>query len=275
MVSPRPLLASSQSVVGHAHTPAGICRLDGRIHLEALAYLHALILAIDANFRMKNRIRPNEQQNTTLGPGLGFFVNPVPYKLHINRYTSERDFSTCIAFQALTAKDTKLTTGLRVSGVGGVSLRARGILTWTSSSFPPYHGSRSSAWYCHTTSLASGSNVFRSAPLTCSRRPRLTTDLSKFKLQFALPVWHAEAHEEKCRSANSLTHAVGVGRTDGESIERLWSLLNPISYSTKEMGAGNRHDTIEAKLDYINFQKNVTQGTYRERSCCFAELTIK
>ncbi|KAF7292545.1 CxC2 domain-containing protein [Mycena kentingensis (nom. inval.)] len=54
-------------------------------------------------------------------------------------------------------------------------------------------------------------------------------------------------------------HAVGVGRTDGEGIEKTWAVLNPISYSTKEMGKGHRHDTIEGKIDHINFMKNVAE----------------
>nr|GAT46263.1 predicted protein [Mycena chlorophos] len=252
---------------------------------EALAYLHALILAIDANFRMKNRIRPNKQQNTTLGPGLGFFVNPAPYKTHINRYTSERDFSTCIAFQALTAKDTKLTTGLRVSGVGGLVCARHGLMRPTGMGDLQKGERYSNMDYIALSALSHEQvkHVVLSYDIACQWKQRLpqraadllasgatTTDISKFKLQYALPVWHAEAHEEKCRSANSLTHAVGVGRTDGEAIERLWALLNPISYATKEMGEGNRHDTIEAKLDYLNFEKNITQGDTLKRKLVIA-----
>ncbi|KAJ7064150.1 hypothetical protein C8F01DRAFT_1081512 [Mycena amicta] len=76
---------------------------------------------------------------------------------------------------------------------------------------------------------------------------------------FALPVWHASAHEENCRATNSLSYAVGVGRTDGEGIERTWAILNPIGFATKEMGQGNRHDTIEDKVDHLNFEKNAGQ----------------
>ncbi|KAJ7050211.1 hypothetical protein C8F01DRAFT_1377813 [Mycena amicta] len=37
-------------------------------------------------------------------------------------------------------------------------------------------------------------------------------------------------------------------------------VLNPIGWSTKEMGEGARHDAIEDKIDHLNFEKNVGQG---------------
>jgi hypothetical protein len=95
-----------------------------------------LILAMDANFRLKNRMRANDQTDPELGPGWAYFVNSAGYKKHLKNYISEEDvsmqvkivlrcvltfsgqISTCIVFAALMQKDTKLTTGLRCSGVG-------------------------------------------------------------------------------------------------------------------------------------------------------------
>lgn len=88
----------------------------------------------------------------------------------------------------------------------------------------------------------------------------LSTHLADFEIVYGLPVWHAAAHETSCQTQNSLSYAEGVGRTDGEGIERTWSVLNPLAYSTKEMGKGARHDAIENKVDHMNFEKNVGQG---------------
>ncbi|KAJ7705153.1 hypothetical protein B0H16DRAFT_1482433, partial [Mycena metata] len=90
---------------------------------------------------------------------------------------------------------------------------------------------------------------------------RLQLDLALITLLLALPVWHASAHEEACQRQNSLTYLDGVGRTDGEGIERTWLVLNPIAWATKEMGAGPRHDAIEDKIDHHNFEKNIGAGT--------------
>ncbi|KAF7299238.1 CxC2 domain-containing protein [Mycena indigotica] len=86
------------------------------------------------------------------------------------------------------------------------------------------------------------------------------TELDRIRLQYGLPVWHAEAHDPKCRIQFALRYLLGVGKTDGESTERLWSLLNPASWSTKEMGEGARHDVLEDKINLINFEKNRSMG---------------
>ncbi|KAF7301992.1 CxC2 domain-containing protein [Mycena indigotica] len=86
------------------------------------------------------------------------------------------------------------------------------------------------------------------------------TELDRIRLQYGLPVWHAEAHDPKCRIQFALRYLLGVGKTDGESTERLWSLLNPASWSTKEMGEGAHHDVLEDKIDLINFEKNRSMG---------------
>ena len=47
------------------------------------------MLALDANFRLKNRIRKNESNVGTLGEGLGYFVATEPYKDHLRNYIKE------------------------------------------------------------------------------------------------------------------------------------------------------------------------------------------
>jgi hypothetical protein len=54
-------------------------------------YLYRLILALDANFKMKNRIRAHEHDDPSLGPGWGAFVEPTRYKKHLRGYVAEKD----------------------------------------------------------------------------------------------------------------------------------------------------------------------------------------
>lgn len=100
-------------------------------------------------------------------------------------------------------------------------------------------------------------NFFKRMQKMPSALQKLQSDLD---IVFGLPVWHGGIHEDACRSRNSLKYHDGVGRTDGEAIERIWSLLNPIAWSTKYMGEGSRHDWIEDKIDNINFGKLVGLG---------------
>ncbi|KAJ6528210.1 hypothetical protein B0H19DRAFT_1083730 [Mycena capillaripes] len=243
---------------GRAHDPAGVgstalgelavrcwvCPHDGRNLPDGwrdvdpkYQFLYMLLLAVDANFRLKNRIRNNEIDDLTLGPGWGYWVEPQKYQEHLKKYINETDVSTCIAFAALLQKDTRLTTGLRVSGVGGC---------------------------------------------VCARhecmRPNGLGDLQKgeryanmdFILQCALPVWHAGSHNGDCAEENSLSFKRGVGKTDGEGIERTWSGLNPVAFSTKDVGRGVRADVVEGKIDNHNHLKNMGQGEALRRKMVVA-----
>ncbi|KAF7312719.1 CxC2 domain-containing protein [Mycena indigotica] len=238
-------------------------------------FLYSLLLALDANFRLKNRIRTNEKHDPSLGPGWGYFVESDAYKEHLRDYVAEADVSTCIAFAALMQKDTRLTTGLRVSGVGGCVCARHGVVRAQGLGDLQKGERYANMDYIllHALGDTRVKRLVLSYDIACQWKQRLVfrvsdmacsagflPDLSNFTLQFALPVWHAAAHEVNCQAAMSLSHAHGVGRTDGEGIERTWAILNPISFATKEMGEGNRHDSIEDKVDHINFEKNVGQG---------------
>ncbi|KAF7290052.1 CxC2 domain-containing protein [Mycena chlorophos] len=90
-------------------------------------------------------------------------------------------------------------------------------------------------------------------------------NLAEMTVQYGLPVWHAPAHTEECQEENDLSLKPGVGKTDGEGIERFWSGLNPAAYSTKEMGLGHRADVIDDRIDNHNFLKNLTLGSTLQR----------
>ncbi|KAJ7209468.1 hypothetical protein GGX14DRAFT_364154 [Mycena pura] len=238
-------------------------------------YLYKLLLAMDANFRLKNRLRKNEHQDPSLGSGLGYFVELTNYKDYLRDCITEDDVSTCVAFAALTQKETQNVTGLRVSGVGGCVCARHGLVRALGLGDLQKGERYSNMDYILLSSLmgVKVKELAISYDIACqwsknlpkravdvAGLPSISTDLSAFSIQYAVPVWHAGAHELECQVENSLTYADGVGRTDGESIERMWATLNPIAYSTKEMGEGARHDSIEDRVDHINYEKNVGFG---------------
>jgi hypothetical protein len=59
-------------------------------------FLYMLLLALDANFRLKNRLRANEHQDVSLGSGMGYFVEEAGFKEHLKNYVAEKD--VCAAF---------------------------------------------------------------------------------------------------------------------------------------------------------------------------------
>ncbi|KAJ7168780.1 hypothetical protein C8R46DRAFT_1218172 [Mycena filopes] len=246
-------------------------------------FLYMLILALDANFKLKNRIRANERYDPSLGPGWGAFVEPTAYKEHLRNYVGEKDISTCIAFAALLQKDTRLTTGLRTSGVGGC-VCARHECVRPNGLGDLQKGERYANMDYIVMSCLVGFALMMltiSYDIACQWKINLKErnaklpeaiqlNLDEVEVQCGLPVWHASSHEEDCRDENSLGVLVGVGKSDGEGVERTWADLNPAAFHTKEMGLGNRADTLEDKIDSHNFLKNVSQGDALRRKLVVA-----
>ncbi|KAF7335028.1 CxC2 domain-containing protein [Mycena venus] len=290
---------------GRGHDPAGLkatkagecmvvcwaCPYDGRnlpadwrdVDPKYCRYLFRPILAMDANFKMKNRIHAREHDDPSLGPGWGAFVEPTRYKQHLRNYVAEKDISTCIAFAALTQKDTRNTAGLPVSGVGGC-VCARHECIRPNGLGDLQKGERYANMDYILMSALAGFDLMEltlSYDIACQwiknfvermeRLPEdLRMDLETIDLQTGLPVWHALMHEDFCASLNSLNYILGVGQSNGEGVERLWAWLNGFAYQSKEMGLGNRADGIEDKLDSHNFLKNLGQANALRRKIIVA-----
>jgi hypothetical protein len=93
------------------------------------------------------------------------------------------------------------------------------------------------------------------------RRTLLPSDL-----ETAIPKFHILAHGTPCLIPYSLNYKHGVGRIDGEGVERCWSVLNGVSRSTRQMGPGSRKDTIEDHCGHGNWRKLVNSGESCSRS---------
>ncbi|KAK7027686.1 CxC2 domain-containing protein [Favolaschia claudopus] len=246
-------------------------------------FLFILILAVDANFRMRHRLRANERDDPPLASGWGYMQEEGPYKEFLRTCVDEEDVSTCIAFQALLQKNTKMTTGLRSSGIGGV-VCARHELVRPQGLGDLQKGERYSNMDYIVLAAVLGIAALILAisyDVVCQWKvkflkrmetmpERLRLDMSTITVLFGLPVWHAAAHEEKCRVQNSLTFLDGMGRTDGEGIERFWSRLIAIAWASRVMGRGAREDAIEDKVDHENFEKNMAHGTTLPRKLVVA-----
>lgn len=72
---------------------------------------------------------------------------------------------------------------------------------------------------------------------------------------FTILKFHAPAHEEKCSTPHSLNVMPGLGHTDGEGIKRNWAEMNHVANSTKEMGPGSWHNTLDDHFEHHNWWK--------------------
>ncbi|KAJ7834738.1 hypothetical protein B0H14DRAFT_2590758 [Mycena olivaceomarginata] len=195
-----------------------------------------LLLAVDTNFRLKNRMRANEINNPPLGPEWGYWVEPTKYREHLKNYVHEKDVSTCIAFAALFQKDTQLTTRLCVSGVGGV-VCARHECMRPNGLGDVQKGERYANMDFVVMAALAGFSLLILMLLyniACQWQVNLRSQMVKLpeemclpldsmKLQCALPVWHAASHNEDCQSTNSLSFKEGAGKMDGEGVEWTWA----------------------------------------------------
>lgn len=80
------------------------------------------------------------------------------------------------------------------------------------------------------------------------------------RIRVALPVWHGGVHEEACTTSESLRYKTGAAMTDGEGVERVWSVMNPLAWATKEMHEDGRHETLEDGIDARSFDKDLGLG---------------
>ncbi len=72
---------------------------------------------------------------------------------------------------------------------------------------------------------------------------------------FVIPKLHIHGHGKSCQTQYSLNFLKYSARTNGEDPERWWAHINPVSMSTREMGPGSRHDTIDDHAAAWNWRK--------------------
>ncbi|KAJ7093757.1 hypothetical protein C8R44DRAFT_890661 [Mycena epipterygia] len=287
---------------GRAHDPAGVdktglrecavicwaCPYEGR-NLPVnwrdvdpqFRFLYMLLLAVDANFKLKNRMRANQINDPSLGPGWSYFVGPRGYKRHLRKYVAEKDHLYCV--RGSTAKghtDDDWTMMLRR---GRVRLRPARVCPterdWGLTERERY----SNMDYIVMSALAGFTLLLlmlsydiacqwkKNMPERNAKMPsEIRLHLDKFTYQYALPVWHAASHNEDCQNDNSLSFKTGVGKSDGEGVERVWAVLNPAAYHTKDAGEGQRIDVLEDKIDNHNHLKNLGQGDALQRKLLVA-----
>lgn len=74
-----------------------------------------------------------------------------------------------------------------------------------------------------------------------------------------VPSWHVLGHIMDCILHNNLRYTPLVGRTAGEGVEVIWSIMNAHQYSTREMTHGNRRDVLTDAFNDYNWKKMTTE----------------
>ncbi|KAI0772180.1 hypothetical protein BC629DRAFT_1595397 [Irpex lacteus] len=241
---------------------------------DDLKYIYTLFVAIDANFRLKRRARSNETRDPTLTPGWGYFVEDEAYRAYLRDMTDQSDISTCTGFAALMHANTKFSKGYATTGVAMVVCARHGFV------LPNGIGDLQKGerfcnvdyiWASAMSHVAPRLPKVTSYDIACQWEPNLLARLQALpehirieipegSLRYAIPKYHFMGHKSLGHHLYSLHVMQGVGRTDGEQIEREWSFLDALAASIREMGPGSRHDTIQDHLAWINWLKMIGLG---------------
>ncbi|EEB90061.1 hypothetical protein MPER_11784 [Moniliophthora perniciosa FA553] len=71
---------------------------------------------------------------------------------------------------------------------------------------------------------------------------------------------HEPGHKDEDHEQFSLNLIMWAALTDGEGMERIWGVHNPLGNSTKTMGPGARADNLEAAFAFWNWLKYISMG---------------
>lgn len=80
-----------------------------------------------------------------------------------------------------------------------------------------------------------------------------------FTAKPAIPKFHLPSHEDD-HEEYSFNIIPGVGSTDGEGPERIWSFHNPLAASTKPMAPATRLLVLDDNFGFWNWMKYTGHG---------------
>ncbi|KAJ7119198.1 hypothetical protein C8R43DRAFT_901144, partial [Mycena crocata] len=243
---------------------------------EERRFLHALFLAMDANFRLKRKDVSTEEKDPGLGKGWVFYCEVEAYMEHVKKHWNyKQEWSRCVAHDAVDKPDRE-ARGTASSGIGAVDC-ARHNMKRPQAVGDLQLGERYiNMDYMFLMSMADSPLVtfFVSYDIVCQwhinigvrmnhyANEALTIDRVGKYMTFLIPKFHLPAHIEECNLLYSFNLTRDVGRTDGEAPERGWSNTNPLARSTREMGPGSRHDTLDDHFNDWNHKKIIALGYY-------------
>lgn len=97
----------------------------------------------------------------------------------------------------------------------------------------------------------------RQLPRPMQIKKRILTAAKK-----VIPKLHLHNHGDKCQLNYNLNYNRHSAQSDLEDPERWWAHINPVSMSTREMGAGSRWDTLNDHAAGWNWRKISGFGEY-------------
>ncbi|KAH9829181.1 uncharacterized protein C8Q71DRAFT_799831 [Rhodofomes roseus] len=242
------------------------------------SWLYRLFLGMDANFRLKRKKVSSDNADPGFNNGIAYFVNEQEYKTHLEKHgkLDVQETSTCSNHDAVKLANMRGSHGTAASGVATVEC-IRHDMKRPCSVGDLQKGERYvnmdylfSSSIQHHTSGGDKLRLVVSYDIACQWSVNLWDRMLRYDPQwdydartitFLIPKFHLPAHQDSCQTRYSFNYVKGVGRTDGEAVERGWAAINGFSGSTKEMGPGSRRDVLDDAFGDYNWRKvtNITR----------------
>ncbi|THU75671.1 hypothetical protein K435DRAFT_563222, partial [Dendrothele bispora CBS 962.96] len=222
---------------------------------DGIKFIYTMFLAFDACFRLKRKKVSSWTRDPSLQDGMAYFVEIQPYLAWVKKMQEQKEMSTCTGLSALDHANTKYHEGYDDTGkVAG--LCARHEVLQKNGMGATQVGERYANVDFIVASLLRHLSVLLalliSYDIACQCSKKLVNRLKALPPFIRLNLF-------------SLSLTSGVGQTDAESIERLWSGIGPVSTSLKEMGPGSHHDILEDHISYWNWNKITNMGALLKR----------
>ncbi|KAJ6557771.1 hypothetical protein B0H19DRAFT_1261363 [Mycena capillaripes] len=209
-------------------------------------YIYFLFLAVDANFRLSNHNVSSEMTDPILGDGMGHFCKregEAGYKAHIAKRVNDIEISSCSGFQAMFLANTRRVKGLRTTRANGIGDLQAGerdcnmdfLVISVLMTF-------SLLWFVVSYDIA------------CQYAAHFWKRMLEFPAAMRLTI---PEDRKPCHSPYLFHWMWGAGMTHGEGIEQNWSFSNGVAVSTRLMGLGSRHATLEDLFGFHNYDRTL------------------
>ncbi|RXW11706.1 hypothetical protein EST38_g14149 [Candolleomyces aberdarensis] len=201
---------------------------------EETSYIHALNIAVDANFRLKRKDISSDQADPGLSQGFSYFVEHNDFKQYLHDHMDEVEpKSTCSRHDAVNLADTRPGQGFASTGVATVEC-ARHNMKRASAVGDLQRGER----YCNIDYLVNQSlrlsrlkSFIFSYDIACQysinamkrledMNPDLCIVQPDAKVRFVVPKFHLPAHIPACQTRYAFMLTPGAGLGDGDSLLR-------------------------------------------------------
>ncbi|KAF7320572.1 CxC2 domain-containing protein [Mycena chlorophos] len=209
--------------------------------------IYTLFLAMDACFHLKRGMISSWLKDPGLGTGMSYMLEWIPYRDFLLTITDQQEMSSCSGLAALDHANTKFSRGYSVTGVG-----IYGNMDYILASALRHVSGDLHKIISYDIACQWWKDL-RQRLAQLPKLVRLNIILAMFR--FVVPKMHIKGHTLACQLLYSLYLAVGSGQTDGEGIERLWSLINGLGRSTRMCGPGARADQLDDHWAYSNWRK--------------------